>query len=216
MHEQATRPNTLGIALNDSPVGLASWILEKFFKWSNASDGRLSTLFSIDDLLTNLMVYWVTGSITSSVRLYREALGAVDGSPMEASSQGGVAVPVGLLCSPVNALGFECMPRDWTGYIYHDVVQYTDLPEVNKRPRPLACPSTRLNPAHSRARGGVLGCVGRPLCRAGTRVLGPVCRGRSRLCPPRARAALPVLALPPRAPTDYIGPNSLRPTTRAL
>ena len=130
LHEHATRPDTLGVGLSDSPAGLAAWILEKFYMWSDAENGDLYTQFSRDDLVTNLMLYWVTNSITTSVRLYRESfpdLDALSGSP---SIHGGVAVPVGLLCSPVNRLGVECLPRNWAGYLFHDIVQYSDLERV--------------------------------------------------------------------------------------
>jgi microsomal epoxide hydrolase len=62
---QGTKPQTLAYALTDSPVGLAAWILEKFRTWSDC-DGDLSRSFSADDLLTNIMLYWVTGAIGSS------------------------------------------------------------------------------------------------------------------------------------------------------
>ena len=69
---QATRPQTLGYAVNDSPAGLASWIVEKFYRWSD-HDGNLETRFSKDELLTNITLYWVTETINSSFRLYYEA-----------------------------------------------------------------------------------------------------------------------------------------------
>lgn len=62
---QGTRPQTLAFALNDSPVGLAAWILEKFRAWSDC-DGDLERSFSRADLLTNLTLYWATGAIGSS------------------------------------------------------------------------------------------------------------------------------------------------------
>jgi pimeloyl-ACP methyl ester carboxylesterase len=66
-HVQATRPRTLTFGLNDSPVGLAAWILEKWLSWSDpATRDRLEP----DELLTNVMVYWVTETIGSSMRFY--------------------------------------------------------------------------------------------------------------------------------------------------
>jgi pimeloyl-ACP methyl ester carboxylesterase len=62
---QGTKPQTLAYALTDSPVGLAAWIVEKFRTWSD-SDGDVERSFSRDDLLTNIMLYWVTGAIGSS------------------------------------------------------------------------------------------------------------------------------------------------------
>ena len=66
---QGTKPQTLGYALNDSPAGLAAWIVEKFRGWSDC-DGDVEKRFSQDELLTNISIYWVTETINSSVRLY--------------------------------------------------------------------------------------------------------------------------------------------------
>jgi pimeloyl-ACP methyl ester carboxylesterase len=68
---QRTKPQTLGYGLHDSPVGLAAWIVEKFRTWSDCH-GDVETRFSKDELLTNIMIYWVSQSITSSMRLYCE------------------------------------------------------------------------------------------------------------------------------------------------
>ncbi len=70
---QGTKPETLAYGLNDSPVGLLGWIIEKFYAWSD-NDGNIEHTFTKDDLLTNVMIYWVTQSIGSSVRLYYEAM----------------------------------------------------------------------------------------------------------------------------------------------
>lgn len=69
---QATRPQTLAYGLNDSPVGLAAWLVEKFRAWSDC-DGVLERRFTFDELLTNITIYWVTNTISSSMRLYGEA-----------------------------------------------------------------------------------------------------------------------------------------------
>jgi pimeloyl-ACP methyl ester carboxylesterase len=66
---QSTRPQTLGYALTDSPVGLAAWLVEKWRAWSD-SGGDVDAHIGRDDLLTTLTLYWVTGSITSSMRDY--------------------------------------------------------------------------------------------------------------------------------------------------
>ena len=65
---QSTKPQTLGHALSDSPVGLASWIIDKWYAWSD-HDGDLEKDYTKDDLLTNIMIYWVTNSGASSARL---------------------------------------------------------------------------------------------------------------------------------------------------
>jgi pimeloyl-ACP methyl ester carboxylesterase len=69
---QGTKPQTLAYGLNDSPAGLAAWITEKFRTWTDCH-GDLERSVSKDQLLTNIMIYWVTQSINSSTRLYYEA-----------------------------------------------------------------------------------------------------------------------------------------------
>jgi microsomal epoxide hydrolase len=69
---QGKNPQTLGYGLTDSPAGLAGWIVEKFFAWTD-HDGDLEQAVSRDQILTNLSVYWVTNTINSSVRLYCES-----------------------------------------------------------------------------------------------------------------------------------------------
>jgi glyoxylase-like metal-dependent hydrolase (beta-lactamase superfamily II)/pimeloyl-ACP methyl ester carboxylesterase len=68
---QSTKPQTLGHALSDSPVGVASWIVEKWYGWAD-HDGDLEKAVTKDQLLTNIMIYWVTNSGASSARLYQE------------------------------------------------------------------------------------------------------------------------------------------------
>ena len=69
---QGTRPQTLGYGLNDSPAGLAGWIIDKFWAWSDHR-GNLDNSFSKDELITNVMIYWVTQSMPSSTRIYWES-----------------------------------------------------------------------------------------------------------------------------------------------
>ena len=68
---QGTKPQTIGYVLNDSPVGLAAWIVEKFRAWSDVN-GDVESKFTKDEMLTNVMVYWVTQTPTSAARLYYE------------------------------------------------------------------------------------------------------------------------------------------------
>ncbi len=68
---QSTKPQTLAYGLSDSPVGLAAWIIEKFYGWSDI-DGALERRYTKDELLTNIMIYWVTQTINSSMRFYYE------------------------------------------------------------------------------------------------------------------------------------------------
>jgi pimeloyl-ACP methyl ester carboxylesterase len=69
----ATKPQTPAVALNDSPAGLAAWIVEKLRAWSDC-DGDVEARFSKDDLLTELTIYWSTQTIGSSMRMYFESL----------------------------------------------------------------------------------------------------------------------------------------------
>jgi microsomal epoxide hydrolase len=94
---QGTKPQTLGYALNDSPAGLAAWIVEKFRTWSD-SDGDVEKVFTKDELLTNIMIYWVTGSGPSSVRLYYE-------SRRDAGLQGRIQVPFACAVFPKELFG---------------------------------------------------------------------------------------------------------------
>lgn len=76
---QETKPQTLGYGLNDSPVGLAAWILEKFKTWT---DGDLDVVYRRGDLITNVAIYWFTQTINTSIRTYRDDFGGwVEGRP---------------------------------------------------------------------------------------------------------------------------------------
>jgi pimeloyl-ACP methyl ester carboxylesterase len=66
---QSTKPQSLAYGLMDSPAGLAAWIVEKWCSWSDCH-GDIESRFSKDELLTNVMLYWVTGSIRSSMQMY--------------------------------------------------------------------------------------------------------------------------------------------------
>jgi pimeloyl-ACP methyl ester carboxylesterase len=66
-----TKPMTLSYGLNDSPVGLCAWIIEKFRGWSD-NEGKIESIFSKQELLSNVTLYWVTQSIQSSIRIYNE------------------------------------------------------------------------------------------------------------------------------------------------
>jgi len=91
---QATKPQSLGYGLNDSPAGLAAWIIEKFYRWSDCGS-NIETKFTKDELLTNIMIYWITQTITSSMRLYYEAHATGWKGPDEK-----VTVPTGFALSP--------------------------------------------------------------------------------------------------------------------
>ena len=82
---QGTRPQTLAYGLTDSPVGLLGWIVEKFRAWADCRpDGRIeSSGITRDELLTNVMLYWVSRSIGPSMRLYYESMNMVPGTSRE-------------------------------------------------------------------------------------------------------------------------------------
>jgi pimeloyl-ACP methyl ester carboxylesterase len=113
---QGTRPQTLGYGLNDSPAGLAAWIVEKFRAWSDC-DGDPEHAFTRDRLLTNVMTYWVTGTATSAARLYREHARARETPEY-------VTVPTGVARYPREILRY---PRAWVERSYH-VTHWADLP----------------------------------------------------------------------------------------
>ncbi len=109
--EQATKPQTLGVALNDSPAGLLAWIVEKFRTWSDCG-GHPENSYTRDQLITNVMMYWVTQTITSSARLYWEHQhGGVEKGAAEF-----VGVPTGVARYPKEVLRF---PRAWVERRYN-------------------------------------------------------------------------------------------------
>ena len=116
---QGTKPQTLGYALQDSPAGLAAWIVEKFREWSDC-DGDIRRSFSFDQLLTNVMAYWVTGTAASSTRIYWEMRRA----GRAAVPQSFVSVPTGVANYPAEITKF---PRAWVERRY-DVTHWVDLP----------------------------------------------------------------------------------------
>jgi microsomal epoxide hydrolase len=122
---QGTKPQTLGYALNDSPAGLAAWIIEKYRAWSDV-DGNVEKKFTKDELLTNITIYWVTQTANSAGRLYYEARhpvrstgpagtgGTAAGGPAQPSGPGGqmrrVEAPTACVSWPKD-VGFS--PRKW-------------------------------------------------------------------------------------------------------
>jgi microsomal epoxide hydrolase len=101
---QGTKPQTLAYGLTDSPAGLAGWILEKFQSWSDCG-GDVLGYFGRDRLLDNISIYWLTGTINSSMRLYYESLG-----PGRLARQPKVTVPVGYTRYPGE---MSRPPRAW-------------------------------------------------------------------------------------------------------
>lgn len=103
---QSTKPQTLGYGLNDSPVGLASWIIDRFYSWSD-NEGNLENSFTKDELLTNIMIYWVTQTINSSNRMYFES--AKISYQGEQKWEQKVTVPTGIALFPKEAQ----FPIEW-------------------------------------------------------------------------------------------------------
>jgi pimeloyl-ACP methyl ester carboxylesterase len=115
--QQSTRPQTLGYALTDSPVGQAAWILEKFWAWTDC-DGSPETILTRDELLDNVMLYWATASAVSSARLYWESF-----SPGSRSAHR-VDVPTGVAVYPK-----EVVPpvRRWMEDRFTDIRQWSEM-----------------------------------------------------------------------------------------
>lgn len=119
---QATRPQTLAYGLNDSPAGMAAWILDRFHL-SSDHDGQFDAVIDRDALVTNLMIYWVTGTINSSMRIYYETAHA--GPEAFAGAQSPTEpVPVGHAQFPKEAMRF---PRRWAEAQYH-LTRWTRMP----------------------------------------------------------------------------------------
>ena len=115
---QVTKPQTMAYGLNDSPAGLAAWFIEKYRAWSDC-DGNLEKRFSKDELLTNLMIYWVTETINSSCRVYYETMHNPTPHPGEK-----VKVPTAFALLPRD---IQNGPREWSERSYN-VIRWTNLP----------------------------------------------------------------------------------------
>jgi pimeloyl-ACP methyl ester carboxylesterase len=126
-HLQRTRPDALATALNDSPAGLAAWIADKWRDWSDR--------YRLDDLLTTITVYWVTGTVGTSFAVYRDwALGSagrpeawtdgvpsgVDSRPLPAGQRIDIPAAVALFEQPV--------PRSWVRRAYADLRRCDQMP----------------------------------------------------------------------------------------
>jgi len=118
-HAQGTRPQTLAYGLNDSPVGLLAWIVEKLRAWSDCG-GQLERRFGRDEVLTHVTLYWVTETIGSSMRLYRESRH----TPLQLGPGERVRVPCGIAHFPLEA---PHPPRAWVERAY-DVRRWTEMP----------------------------------------------------------------------------------------
>jgi pimeloyl-ACP methyl ester carboxylesterase len=115
--QQATRPQTLGYGLADSPSGQAAWILEKFWAWTDC-DGHPENVLTRDEMLDNVMLYWTTNSATSSARIYWESFGKARAVNL--------TVPVGVAVYPK-----EIVPpvRSWMAADYPNIVHWSEQPK---------------------------------------------------------------------------------------
>lgn len=114
--QQRTRPQTLGYGLVDSPVAQMAWIVEKFWKWTD-NDGSPEDALTRDEMLTNVMLYWLPGCGASSARLYWESFGAFgERTPVE--------VPTGAASFPREIIK---APRSWCEASYN-LTHWTDMP----------------------------------------------------------------------------------------
>ena len=116
--QQSTRPQTLGYGLTDSPVGQLAWIVEKFWAWTDC-DGHPENALTRDEMLDNVMLYWLTGSAASSGRLYWESF-----RRSRLLRDGRVELPTGVAAFPKEIMR---VPRAWCEPRYH-ITHWTDMP----------------------------------------------------------------------------------------
>jgi len=117
--QQATRPQTLGYGLVDSPIGQAAWILEKFWAWTDCN-GHPENALTRDELLDNVMLYWLNAAGASSARLYWESFGKAFGGALDA----GVSIPTGCSIFPKEIIA---TPRSWAQVRYKNIVYWNEL-----------------------------------------------------------------------------------------
>lgn len=116
---QSTRPQTLGYGLTDSPAGHAAWILEKFWAWTDCN-GQPENVLAREELLDNVMLYWVTATANSSARLYWQSLG-----PRRRTART-VTIPTGVAVFPK-----EIVPpvRKWMKNSFSDICHWSEMPK---------------------------------------------------------------------------------------
>ncbi|WP_417459018.1 epoxide hydrolase family protein [Kordiimonas sp.] len=122
LHQHTTKPQTIAIALGDSPVGTAAWILEKVHGWTDLRAGSLKDIYSNDEILTNIMIYLVNDAISSSIWFYR---GLIEEGNLSLSAEEHLSKPTGI----ANFLGepvFNNPPRSWAERMFN-IVHWTDI-----------------------------------------------------------------------------------------
>jgi epoxide hydrolase len=120
--QQSTKPQTIGYSLVDSPAGLCAWIVEKFWSWTDR-DGPLEDLLTRDEILDNVMLYWLTGTGASSARLYWESFKQVS-EWFSGSNVDTVTVPTGCSIFPKE---IPRPSRRWAAKRYTDIRQWSEL-----------------------------------------------------------------------------------------
>ena len=118
-HIQGTKPQTLSYGLNDSPAGLAAWIVEKYRTWSDC-DGDVERRFTKDELLTTITIYWVTQTIGSSTRLYYES----QHDPWSIPAGESIRVPCAVASFPKE---ISRPPREWAERSFN-LQRWTEMP----------------------------------------------------------------------------------------
>ena len=121
-NQQATRPQTLGYSLVDSPAGLAGWIVEKFRAWSDC-DGHPENAFTRDELLDNLMFHWLPATGASAARLYWESFKQVE-AKFAKSTVDTVDVPTGCAIFPAET---PRPSRRWAAKRYTKILHWSEL-----------------------------------------------------------------------------------------
>ena len=121
--QQATKPQTLSYAMMDSPVGVAAWILEKFHGWSDLDRGGLEDVYGRDWLLTNVMIYLVTGTFNTASWIYYGR--RLEGGRVLSPDGRRVEVPTGCAVFPKELLSWP--PRSYAERLYN-VTQWTEMP----------------------------------------------------------------------------------------
>ena len=116
---QGTKPQTLAYGLSDSPVGLAAWIVEKFRTWTDCK-GEIETRITKDELLTDIMIYWVTNTINSSFYLYHQLLHA----PWRMEPGEKITVPAAFASFPREIFR---PPREWMERVFN-ITRWTEMP----------------------------------------------------------------------------------------
>lgn len=115
--QQSTRPQTIGYALVDSPVGQAAWILDKFHAWTDC-DGNLESVLSRDELLDNVMMYWLPAAAASSARMYWENFASIS------QPKGPIHLPTGISIFPHEIFRLS---RRWAETRFSRIVHYNAL-----------------------------------------------------------------------------------------